>query len=153
MYRLGVRLLSPLRTLPKEYQRRFLTPFHRSIIRDAFNQTLMAVERLPLKVLVATHAMQSDPRSTAEEIRARFHSDSLLLHMTPQEVVKALDAINGIIQQIARRNGLGVADVREAVPADPRHWGDATHFSAQGSHLAAKEIARAILKIVSRDSL
>ena len=151
IYRLGVRWLSPLRTLPKEYQRRSLQPHHRSIIRDAFNQTLIAAERLPLKVLLATHAMQSDQRSTAEEIRARFHSDSLLLHIAPQEVVNALDAVNGIVQQLARNNGLGVADVRKAVPADPQYWGDSTHFSAEGSRLAAKEIAQAILKIVSVD--
>jgi hypothetical protein len=69
----------------------------------------------------------------------------LMFQMSGEDVIEAFALYNQLVEETARSRRLPLADVRGVVSSDPALWGDAIHFRAGGSALAAEEIARAIL--------
>ncbi len=107
---------------------------------------VVEARRFGVDVVLATHALRADPEATGWRARRQVAEAVVLMNLDPEGVVHAYDSYNGLVRQRAQQWGLPVADVQAAIPADRRYWGDATHFSAEGSELAARVIAETILE-------
>ena len=70
----------------------------------------------------------------------------MLMQMYPDNVVHLFRDYNQLIRGIAEQRNMPFADIRSAVPSDPKYWGDSLHFSAAGSELAAQAMADTLLQ-------
>ncbi len=97
--------------------------------------------------ILATHALRAARGEAGEDLRRDIGEAAVLLGLSPSATLAAFEGYNDRIRKVAQERGLPLADVRGAVGPDPANWGDATHFLAPGSALAAAEVARAILSV------
>ena len=74
----------------------------------------------------------------------------LLFQQSPENSIESIDGYNQLVKETADRYGIPFADVRSAVPSEAQYWGDATHFKAPGSQLAAQKIAETMSPLLSR---
>ncbi len=114
-------------------------------IRGRLEDLIRRAEMRGAAVLLATHALRAAPDATGDVARRDVAETAMMLQMSAESSIRAFALYNEMVSQVAAEQGLVLADVRAAVPPDPALWGDATHFRAGGSALAADEIARAIL--------
>ena len=68
------------------------------------------------------------------------------MQMHPEPVIHLYRDFNTMMSGIATRLKLPFADVRAAVPSDDKYWGDALHFTAAGSTLAAQELSQTVVE-------
>jgi len=109
------------------------------------DQLLAAAKRHRTKVVMVSHAFQHTPGKTGDDALAELGEICVLLQMYPDNVVHLFHDYNQLVRGMAERLGMPFADVRSAVPGDAKYWGDALHFSASGSELAAEAVAQTIL--------
>lgn len=109
------------------------------------DQLLGAAKKHRTKVVMASHGLQHTPGVTGNDALAGLAEVCVLLQMYPDNVVHLFRDYNQLLRGIAERLGMPFADVRAAVPGDSQYWGDALHFSATGSELAADVVAQTIL--------
>ena len=81
---------------------------------------------------------------TGSEALGEIGEICVLMQMMPDNVVHMFRDYNTLVAGIAERKGLPFVDVRSAVPSDPKYWGDALHFSAAGSQLAAEAVVAGV---------
>ena len=103
-----------------------------------------AATRQGAAVLMANHAYQHTEGKTGNEALGELGEICVLMQMHPDNVVHMFRDYNTLVAGIAERKGLPFADVQGAVPSDANYWGDALHFSAAGSELAAGAVVAAI---------
>lgn len=115
-------------------------------LRDSLVGALTAVERAGARPVLATHALRATAGDVGEVARERVAEAAGLLDLSPVASIFAFEKYNAMIAALAAERHLPFADVRAAVGPDPANWGDATHFRAPGSALAAEAIAAAIRK-------
>lgn len=109
------------------------------------DELLGAARRHRTKVVMVSHAFQHTPGKTGNDALAELGEICVLLRMYPDNVVHLFHDYNQLVKGMAERLGMPFADVRAAVPGDAQYWGDALHFSAAGSELAADVVAQTIL--------
>ncbi|MFH1467517.1 MAG: GDSL-type esterase/lipase family protein [Pseudomonadota bacterium] len=97
-----------------------------------------------LTIVLATHAFAVSPEPTPDELK-RFVDAGNLLRMPPADAARAMEAYDEMVREVAIDQGLTLADLRAAIPSDPALWGDAIHFSAEGSRRAGAIVAEAVL--------
>ena len=114
-------------------------------LRESLVGAVTAVERAGARPVLATHALRAAPGDVGEVARARVAEAAGLLDLSPVASILAFEKYNAMVAALAAERHLPLADVRAAVGPDPANWGDATHFRAPGSALAAQAIAAAIL--------
>ena len=78
--------------------------------------------------------------------RVEVGESTTLLKMSPEGVIDTFRRYNEMVGEIAQEQGTYLADVRSAVPSGGQYFGDHTHFTPQGSELAAQEIAAVIIE-------
>ena len=145
LFRVLGRVLQSGQYLQLDLPDRRLHPGTMAPIKNEVEALLRQVTQAGAVPVMATHALRAAPDATGEVARRDVAETAVMLQMSPESAIRAFGYYNSMITEIARERGLALADVRSAVPADPEMWGDATHFRAPGSALAAAEIARAIL--------
>ena len=89
-------------------------------------------------VVLATHAHRAEKDATGRRAARQVAEGAKLLRMNPEGVIETFSEYNARIRRIAETQNLPLIDLREAVPAEGRYFGDHTHFSADGSLLAAQ---------------
>lgn len=113
-------------------------------IRRELEALLRVVAQVGARPVFATHAARISPDSSGAALRREVGELAMQWGMDAESVRAVLAGYNGLVRELAQRWQAPVADLRAVVPADRRHWGDATHFSASGSALAGAEVARAV---------
>ena len=98
-----------------------------------------------VEVVLATHAHRAEEDATGRRAARQVAEGTKLLRMDPEGVIRTFSEYNERIRTIAKARSLPLIDLREAVPAEGRYFGDHTHFSAEGSRVAA-EAAVEVLK-------
>lgn len=140
------------RTAPHgDYTGRSLTAPKLDRVTHEVLRMVETAQRRGIKVVLASHGLRLSQQPTVSEAEDSLAVDSDLLALPPLEVSRAFDAYNSTVQRLALGRHAAFADVRRAVPADSRYWGDATHFSAEGAKLAARAISKAVLKAVGSE--
>lgn len=114
-------------------------------IRDRIKRLMKATRHAGAVPLLATHALRAPADATGEAAHAMVAETAVLLEMHPESAIGAFGAYNQLVTEMARQESLPLADVRAAVGPAAENWGDATHFRAPGSALAADAVAQAIL--------
>ena len=97
-----------------------------------------------VKVVLATHAHRAEEEATGRRAARQVAEGTKLLRMDPEGVIDTFASYNDRIRRIAEDRNLPLIDLREAVPAESRYFGDHTHFSAEGSELAAQAAVKVI---------
>jgi len=100
--------------------------------------------------IYATHAHRIADDATGAALNRQSGELGILLGMSPTSSRDWFAMYNGLVQRRAQQTRQPLADVRAAVGSDPALWGDATHFSAEGSAIAGKVVADAIIKKLRR---
>ncbi len=132
------------RPIPADWQERRLTQHQLGEVRRELLNFMAIADRGRIPVLMATHGLRLPRSWTADDANADIRDLAFMLQMPPPAVAEAVDLYNQMVQRIARERRLPLADVRSAVPGDPQYWGDACHFSGEGSAIAGKTIADAL---------
>ncbi len=127
---------------------RALTERERGRLRTSLEGLLDTVTRIGATPVLATHALRPAAGTAGEAARRAAGEMAPLLGLAPESTIEAFEAWNDVVRDVAAARGLPVIDVRAAVPADDRYWGDATHFAAPGSERAAEVLAAGILPLV-----
>lgn len=113
-------------------------------LRRRLQRLLDEVARIGARPIFATHAARISTDSSGAALRREVGELAFQWTMDPESVREVLDGYNALVRQLARQWRAPLADFRGVVPADRRYWGDATHFSAEGSALAGAELARVV---------
>jgi len=137
----------PIQTVRSEWQDHTIDGFQWSRIDRDLRGFLDSAESKGVEVVMATHAHRAHDDSTGLSARAQVGEGTTLLQMSPEGVIAAFAQYNRLVEQLAEDRGVSYADVRSAVPPDRDYFGDHTHFTPDGSELAAQEIAKAILHV------
>ena len=101
-------------------------------------------------VVMATHAHRASDDSVGLQARIEVGEGTTLLQMSPEEVIRSFSRYNEMVTEMVTamtaQQEIYLADVRSVVPADREYFGDHTHFTPEGSELAAQELARVIVE-------
>jgi hypothetical protein len=108
-------------------------------------ELVSAIRQAGARPILATHAH----RFTLPLRGAESHQMDGWVRFYPRATAECLIDMerqaNSVLLEIGRDQGIGVADVQEAVGKDPRHYADFSHFTDEGAGRAAQALARAIL--------
>lgn len=107
---------------------------------------LAAARKHRTKVVMVSHAFQHIPGKTEVESLTEVGELCVLFQMYPDNVVHLFRDYNQLVKGMAERLDMPFSDVAAAVPGDRKYWGDALHFSALGSELAADAVVQTILE-------
>jgi lysophospholipase L1-like esterase len=113
-------------------------------LRRRLQRLLEVVARVGARPIFATHAARISADSSGAALQREVGELAFQWSMEPESVRAVLDGYNALVRRLAEEWRAPVADFRGVVPADRRYWGDATHFSAEGSALAGAELARVV---------
>lgn len=144
LVRVLARVLPPAPPDPA-WARRRLDPRGLEIVRERLVELVDAAEAQGMAVVLATLAHRAADDATGDEALRVVAEGVRLYRMPPEAVIAMFAAYNQMVRELAAERGLPLADVRAAVPTDDAYWGDATHFAAPGSELAAQAVADAIV--------
>ena len=131
-------------TLPEEWANARLSSHDLNEMTRRIELMIDEANRRGVPVLLANHAFQYTPGKTGSEALGEIGEICVLMQMVPDNVVHMFRDYNTLVAGIAERKGLPFVDVRSAVPSDPKYWGDALHFSAAGSQLAAEAVVAGV---------
>lgn len=130
--------------LPDEWSEARLSSHDLNEMIRRIDLLLEVAQQRGVPVVMANHAFQHIDGKTGTESLSEVGEICVLMQMAPDNVVHMFRDYNNLVKGMAERKGLPFADVRGAVPGDARYWGDALHFSAAGSVLAAAAVTEAI---------
>ncbi len=132
--------------LPEAWADNRLSSHQMGDLELRFIGLIEAAQRRGVHVLISSHALQSTIGASDDEALRQVGELCVLMQMHPGPVMHLYEDFNKMMAGMAERLRLPFADVRAAVPADDAYWGDALHFSAKGSVLAADAMAQTILE-------
>ncbi|MBM4367103.1 MAG: hypothetical protein FJ102_12890, partial [Deltaproteobacteria bacterium] len=115
------------------------------VVRDRMVELVDAAEAQGIAVVLATLAHRADDDAVGDEALRGVAEGVRLYRMPPEAVIAMFADYNQMVRELAAERGLPLADVRAAVPTDDAYWGDATHFLAPGSEIAARTVADTIV--------
>ena len=98
-------------------------------------------------MVLATHAHRAEEEAKGRVAARQVAEGTKLLRMDPEGVIESFSDYNALVRELAERRNIPLLDLRNAVPPESRYFGDHTHFSAEGSVLAAKATAELLQKI------
>ncbi len=117
----------------------------RARMRERLGQIVDVASSIGARPVLTAHALRVAPGATGESLRLAAAELPALLDVAPEAVLDWFDAWNDEARALAAARGLPYADVRAAVGDASANWGDATHFRAPGSVLAARAVFDAIV--------
>ena len=150
LFRVLKRNLQQKRLIPASWSTHHFSRSHRDELERRINNFLRGIQPLQIKPILATHAFRAGPDDTGAEAQRNVGEAVLLFQQSPENSIESLDGYNQLVKDTAERYGIPLADVRSAVPSDAQYWGDATHFKAPGSLLAAQQIAETMSPLLSK---
>ena len=117
--------------------------------RQDLSNRLRTLERqiyaIGARPIYASHAYRIAPDSTGDDLQRQAGELPAQLQMSATSTREWYRLWNEMMQRRARENRGLYVNIRAAVGPDNRLWGDATHFSDDGSALAGKSVAEGIL--------
>ena len=150
LFRLLKRNLQQKRIVPASWSDHHFSRNHRDELERRIHNFLRGIQPLKIRPILVTHAFRAGPDDTGTLAQQNVGEAVLLFQQSPENSIESLDGYNQLVKDTAERFRIPLADVRSAVPSDPRLWGDATHFKAPGSELAAHKIAETLSPILSK---
>ncbi len=138
-------LLPPPRP-PAAWAAHRLAPADLAPLERDVQALIEAARRRGTRVLLASHAFavaDDTPEADAHGVMGR---DARTYSMTSRNLAAAYGAANGLLRQMAARQGLAFADVRAAVGSGRELWADGIHFTDAGAAAAGKAVAEAMVK-------
>jgi lysophospholipase L1-like esterase len=118
---------------------------HLATARRNMREAIQVGSELGLELVLASHATAAGTNPSSRKLHSALTHDAAIMMLTPEEDLRAITLYNGMVRSLAEEEGLLFVDLAAAVPGEPRYWGDGTHFSAEGSDLAARVVAEALL--------
>ena len=156
----GPPLLTSLEVLSQWMQRRGIgvesmpdrpaTPDHLRQLENRLQRMERQVRGLGAIPVYVTHAIRIDADATGDTLKRQSGELGFLLSMSPASAREWFAMYNGLVRRRAQQTGSPLADVRAAVRPDSDLWGDSTHFSAEGSAIAGRVVADAIIERLKR---
>jgi lysophospholipase L1-like esterase len=104
-------------------------------LRDVLKQA----RRMGLRAVVASHAL--GPSDEEGMLRYAEH-----MGLGPEGIVEAFEGYNRVARRLAEGERAVFVDLAAAVPDDPALWGDPSHFGPEGSALAGRVLADALIE-------
>lgn len=150
LFRVLKRNLQQKRLLPASWSEHRFSRAHRDELERRIHAFLRGIQPLQIKPILATHAFRAAPEDTGPTAQQNVGEAVLLFQQSPENSIESLDSYNLLVTETAQRYSIPLADVRSAVPSDAQYWGDATHFKAPGSLLAAQKIAETLSPLISQ---
>ncbi|GJL54347.1 MAG: hypothetical protein NPIRA02_14790 [Nitrospirales bacterium] len=96
-------------------------------------------------VALATFSHKFRKEQTVEEqIQAMNTSIYYMPYMTPQGLLEAFDAYNGVIREIAQTQNILLIGGENRIPGDDQHFNDSVHFKDAGSQAMATRVMDAL---------
>jgi lysophospholipase L1-like esterase len=113
-----------------------LTPYRRRLER-LFN----SARRLGMPLAIATNARAYRPEQPIGEQERLSESARYVLSCFDVAGLHTLyDLHNGLIRDVAHKNGVPVVPLDERIPGGSKYFADASHFNDEGEQLAARTI-------------
>ena len=150
LFRILKRNLQQKRLIPQSWSQHRFSRNHRDELERRVHNFLRGIQPLKIKPLLATHAFRAAPNDTGPIAQQNVGEAVLLFQQSPENSIESLDSYNQLVTELAQRYSIPLADVRSAVPSDAQYWGDATHFKAPGSLLAAQKITETLSPLISQ---
>lgn len=120
------------------------TPQARQDLANRLRHLERQIHAMGARPIYASHALRIALDAAGTELRRQAGELPAQLQMSPASTRDWYDLWNTMMATRAGESRAPFIDVRAAVGSDSHLWGDATHFTDDGSALAGKAVADAI---------
>lgn len=134
--------------VPSSWAAHRIDSHHWNRLEKDLTDFIASAQSKGVTVVLATHAHRAEDGATGRQAARQVAEGTKLLRMNPEGVIQTFAEYNDRIRAIADAQNLPLIDLREAVPPEGRYFGDHTHFSAEGSRIAASAAVE-VLKTLS----
>ena len=113
---------------------------------DDLSQLVAEASDVAETVVLMTFITRLRPHQTEEERRrAAITSLYYMPYMTPDQLLSAFAAYNGVIRQVAGTSGTFLIEGEADIPADDAHFVDSIHFTDRGSRRMADHVYHGLI--------
>jgi lysophospholipase L1-like esterase len=123
----------------------FVPERHLRMASDGLRAAIRQTRQLGAEPVLVTHPLRV-VRSEDGALGPEMNELASLLMLPGEEAIKALDAYNELVREMAKRERIQLIEVAPAVDSSPENWGDLTHFRRPGSEICAQVVAEALLE-------
>ena len=133
--------------IPDAWREHRIDEHHWSRLEKDLDDFIVSARTKGVRVVLATHAHRAEEDATGREAARQVAEGTKLLRMDPEGVIESFSDYNNLVRELAQRKNIPLLDLREQVPARSEYFGDHTHFSAEGSVIAAQAAVEVLKKI------
>ena len=129
--------------------RDFASPF-----RSDLESLVRRAQRTAKLIVLVTFSQQLRAgQSHAKQAQAAATALYYMPYMSIDGLIKAFDAYNTAIREVAAASGSLLIDGEDLVPADDVHFSDSVHFTDTGSKVMAQRVLRGLQRSAAFESL